>query len=60
MIRSIIKDRVLEKNIFHKIKSYKKSIVEDLMIKISIKKEAVKCLRKFNNNKFSKEPLRGF
>ena len=45
--------------IYHKIKNYKKSIAEDFTIKISIKKDAVKCFRKYDNNKNSKEPLRG-
>ena len=59
MIKSIIKHRVLDKDIYHKINNYKKSIVEDFTIKISIKKDDVKCFRKYDNNKNSKEPLRG-
>ena len=59
MIKSIIKDRVLDKDIYHKIKNYKNSIEENLTMKISIKKDAVKCFRKYDNNKISKEPLRG-
>ena len=43
MIKSIIKDKVLEKDIYHKIKNYKKSIAEDFTMKISIKKEAGSC-----------------
>ena len=52
MIKSIMKERVLEKDLHHKIKNYKKSIVENLTMKISIKKDAVKCFRKYDNNKF--------
>ena len=58
MIKSIINDRVLEKDIYHKIKNYKKSIVEDLTIKISKKRTLSNALENTIIIKFQK-PFRG-
>ena len=58
MRKSIIKDKVLDKDIYHKIKNYKKSIVENLTMKISIKRTLSNALENMIIIKFQK-PLRG-